>query len=428
MSLYGLLTTGASGMSAQSTLLSTVADNVANIDTTGYKDAETQFSSLVLNSGASNYQSGSVLTETTVSINAQGSITSTSSPTDLAIQGNGFFVVQGPNGTPVLTRAGSFTENASGNLVNAAGYTLLGYASGTTGVSNGYTGLVPVNLSKAGLTATPTTAGKLYVNLPSNSTAVTVANDLPSNNLVSATPTDKTSVVTYDDLGNQVTLDVYLTYTGQDNNGPSGATESNWEVDVFNAADAAKGGGFPYTSGPLTTTTTLNFDPTTGNLNSASPTSLSVPIPNGGTMTLDMSQTTQLATGYTVLTASANGNASSAVSSFTVGADGTVSALYQNGKSTALYTVPLANVVSPDKMTVISGNAFEPGLNSGTVQIGTAGVAGYGSIESGALESSTVDLSNELTNMIAAQNNYQANSKVFQTGSQLLQVLIGLER
>ncbi|MGO9485163.1 MAG: flagellar hook protein FlgE [Rhodomicrobium sp.] len=426
MSLYGLLTTGASGMSAQSTLLSTVADNVANIDTTGYKDAETQFSSLVLNSGASNYQSGSVLTETTVSISAQGSITSTSSPTDLAIQGNGFFVVQGPNGTPVLTRAGSFTENASGNLVNAAGYTLLGYASGTSGVANGYTGLVPVNLSKAGLTATPTSSGQLYLNLPSNSTPVTVANDLPSSNLASATPTDKTSMVTYDDLGNQVTLDVYLTNTGQDTNGPGGATESNWEVDVYNAADATNG-GFPYTSGPLVTQT-LNFDPTTGNLNSASPTSLSVPIPNGGTMTLDMSQTTQLATGYTVLTASANGNASSAVSSFTVGADGTVSALYQNGKSTSLYSVPLANVISPDKMTVISGNAFEPGLNSGTVQIGTAGVAGYGSIESGALESSTVDLSNELTNMIAAQNNYQANSKVFQTGSQLLQVLIGLDR
>ena len=143
-------------------------------------------------------------------------------------------------------------------------------------------------------------------------------------------------------------------------------------------------------------------------------------------MTLDMAQTTQLATSYTVLTASANGNAPSQVAGFNISNSGTVSVAYQNGSSAPVYTIPLATVTSPDKMTVISGNAYEPGLQSGAAQIGTAASGGLGSIESSTLEASTVDLASQLTTMIAAQNDYQANSKVFQTGSTLLQVLINL--
>ena len=139
-----------------------------------------------------------------------------------------------------------------------------------------------------------------------------------------------------------------------------------------------------------------------------------------------MSQTTQLATSYTVLDASTNGNAPSAVTSVSVGSDGTLSAVYASGASAAAYTIPLATVTSPDSMQQISGDAFEPGINSGAAQIGTGGSAGFGTIQSSALEASTVDLTTELTSMIAAQNNYQANSKVFTTGSQLLQVLINL--
>ena len=106
--------------------------------------------------------------------------------------------------------------------------------------------------------------------------------------------------------------------------------------------------------------------------------------------------------------------------------NGTVSVVYQNGSSASVYTVPVATVPSPDKMTVISGNAYVPGLQSGTAQIGVAGSGGLGTVQSSMQEASTVDLATELTSMIAAQNNYQADSKVFTTGSQLLQVLINL--
>jgi flagellar hook protein FlgE len=143
-------------------------------------------------------------------------------------------------------------------------------------------------------------------------------------------------------------------------------------------------------------------------------------------MVLDMSQTTQLATNFTVVGATANGVAPSQVGNVSIGNDGTLSAVYQNGTIAPAFTIPLATVASPDNMTLISGTAYEPNLASGGVQIGKAGAAGLGSIQSSALEKSTVDLASELTTMIEAQNDYQANSKVFQTGSQLLSVLINL--
>ncbi len=241
---------------------------------------------------------------------------------------------------------------------------------------------------------------------------------MPSTNpATGATYTEKTSLSAYDNLGNQVTLDVYLSNVSTTGNAPS------WEVDVFDASTATNG-GFPYTSGPLTTQT-LTFDPTTGALTSGSP--ISIAIPNGKTMSLDMSQSTQLATSYTILQASTNGNAPSQVSNISIGTDGTLSTVYQNGATIQQYKIPLATVVSPDSMTAVTGNAYEPNTSSGAAQIGKAGLGGVGKIASNALESSTVDLSTELTKMIAAQNNYQANSKVFQTGSQLLQVLISIE-
>jgi flagellar hook protein FlgE len=116
MSLYGVMRTGGSGMNAQSNKLSTVADNIANVNTTGYKRASTEFSSLVLQSGTGNYNSGSVETHVRYAISDPGTLNFTTSATDLAIQGNGFFVVNDARGTPFLTRAGSFVPDGQGNL------------------------------------------------------------------------------------------------------------------------------------------------------------------------------------------------------------------------------------------------------------------------------------------------------------------------
>jgi len=416
MSLYSILSTGVSGMGAQSNKLGTIADNVANSGTVGYKRASTDFSSFVLDAGATNYTSGDVVSNVKYAVDQQGTLTYTSSPTDLAIQGNGFLVVSDSNNVPYLTRAGAFNVDArSGDLVNTGGYTLLGYpisTSGTGGVVNGTAGLKPINVSGMNLRATPSTSGSFLVNLPTNATAV--SGDTPADNKADSTYTDKSSVVAYDNAGNQVTLDVYMTKTAAD----------TWQVAVFNQADAPSSGSFPYSSGPLVTQT-LTFD-SLGNL-SSSP-SLSVAVPNGQTLKFDLTGTTELAADYTPLNVAVNGNAPSTVSGVVIDSTGTVYATYTNGSRAAAFRIPLATVPSPDNMTPVSGNAYLTTPQSGTMQLGFPQSAGRGALVSGALEQSNVDMASELTGMIVAQRDYTANSKVVQTGADLLDVLMSLKR
>ena len=131
MSLYGMMRTGGSGMNAQANRLGTVAENIANANTTGYKRASTEFSSMILPSSNGSYNSGGVETKVRYNISAEGAKTYTTSGSDLAIDGGGFFIVEGANGQEFLTRAGAFTQDGDGNLVNSAGYSLLGYEYGT---------------------------------------------------------------------------------------------------------------------------------------------------------------------------------------------------------------------------------------------------------------------------------------------------------
>jgi flagellar hook protein FlgE len=420
MSLYGMITTSASGMAAQANRLSTVSDNIANVDTVGYKRASTDFSTLLLaSSSVSEYASGSVNTHVTYGVGQQGQLQYTTSSTDLALQGNGFFVVGGSSGQSYLTRAGSFVQDNTGHLVNAAGYQLMGYslANGATPpiTANGTFGMTPVDIGNLSLQATPSTTGQLFMNLDSNATVV-AAGSLPSTNSPTATFTSKTSLVTFDDLGNTVKLDIYATKTATD----------TWEIAAYNQADATSG-GFPYASSALAVQT-LTFDPNNGQLAAASANSISVPIPGGQTLNLDMSQTSQLASAFAVETGSANGNAPSSVNSVSIAPDGTLSVVYANGTKVPTYKIALVNVASPDNLTSLAGNVYTPSNNSGSIEVGFAGQLGLGTIMSGALEQSTVDIATELTTMIDASKNYTSNSKVFETGTNMMDVLNNLVR
>jgi flagellar hook protein FlgE len=411
-----ILNTSVSGMLADSNWLSSISQNVANANTTGYKNVETDFSTLVDQIANGDADFGGVSTSQ-VSLNSlQGNVVSSSTSTNLAVQGSGFFVVSDASGALYLTRNGSFTPDASGNLVNSAGYYLMG-ANVQNGVSplaaNSLTGLQKVNVVNAGQTATATTSGSLTANLPSTATPVAPA-DLPSADTADSTYTEATSLVVYDNLGGAHTINLYFTNTGS----------NTWEVDAFDASKASPSGGFPYSSGPLATQT-LTFDPTTGALSSGSP--LSFTVPNGQTMNLDLSGMTQLAAAFNVTAATANGNAPSGISGVSVATNGTLTFNYANGTSSAAYDIPLANVVSPDNLASVNGGAYLQTSASGPVYLGTAGGAGFGSIEASSLESSTVDLATELTEMIQAQSAYEANSKVFQTGADILDVLNGLK-
>ena len=421
MSLYGMMRTGVSGMNAQSSKLSAVSDNIANSDTTGYKEADTQFSTLVLPDTGSSYASGSVNAKTRYKIADQGDLQATTSNTDLAIKGDGFFVVQDANGQQLLTRAGSFVPDGSGNLVNASGFTLLGYdySSGAPSVTaNGYAGLVPVNVDQSNISATASTSGVFTSNLPSGATAVAAA-DLPSANGATADYSAKTSLVAYDNLGNQKLIDLYFTKTA----------DNQWEVAAFDKNGAGAGAAFPYAAGALLGTAQLDFDPANGKLSGTSPdSSLSLTVPGGQPMTIDLAQMTQLAADFDPTTAKVNGNGPSKMTGVTIGTDGVVSAQYDDGTVTPIYQIALADVPSPDNLEPLPGNVYLPTLKSGDVQIGFAGSGSLGSINSGALESSNVDLGTQLTEMISAQRSYTANSKVFQTGSDLLNILVNLQR
>ncbi|MEZ2126652.1 MULTISPECIES: flagellar hook protein FlgE [unclassified Sinorhizobium] len=432
MSIFGSMKTAVSGMSAQANRLSTVSDNIANSNTTGYKAVSTSFSSLVLSSSSGNYNSGGVQTTVRQAISQQGDISYTTSEYDLAISGDGFFIVQGADGTPVLTRAGDFSVDDEGNLVNSAGFTLMGYSydSGAPSVVvNGFDGLVPVNVNQSGLSAIASTSAYFSGNLDSDAEVVSDPDVLPSANQASATVTDDTkkmSLVAYDSLGSTVQYDYYFTKTGVTTDASGAVTGSTWEVAVYRNADAASGGttSFPYSSDAVSVAT-LSFD-ADGNLTSATDTDIVDPT-TGKTITMDYSDFTQLASDFSA-TGSADGQAASSVSSVSIGTDGTVSVSYANGTTKALYQIPLATVASPDNLTLLSGNVYSANGESGVTVTGFPETNGLGSIQSGALESSNVDLASELTEMIEAQRSYTANSKVFQTGSDIMDVLVNLKR
>jgi len=404
------------GMTADTSWLSTISQNVANANTTGYKNTETEFSTLVDQASTTAYDANGVTTSVRNMNAAQGSIVGTSSVTDLAIQGNGFFVASDASGATYLTRSGSFVPDASGNLVNAAGYYLMGYnvQNGPADVvANSLSGMQVVNIAKAGEQAVATNSGTFSVTLPSTATAVAAAN-LPSTNSAGATYTEKSSLVAYNNLGGSQTVDLYMTKTAP----------NTWEVDAYDNSAAAAGGGFPYSSGPLATQT-LTFSPTNGQLTSSS--AFAIPIPNGLPMNLDLSGTAQLSAAYTVNAATTNGNAPNSMTGVTIASDGSLSFQFSDGTTAPGYEIPLANVASPDNLTSINGNVFQANINSGPAMVGIAGTAGLGAIDSSSLESSTVDLATELTDMIQAQSAYEANSKVFQTGASILDILNNLK-
>lgn len=428
MSLQGMMRTSTSGMNAQASRLSSISDNISNSSTTGYKGSSVSFSDLVLSSTGGNYASGSVNAITSYSISEQGALTSTTSATDLAIKGSGFFVVKDSGGSVFLTRDGSFKIDSSGELVNSSGFTLMGYSStdGSAAIVNGFSGLVPVKATQSGLQATPSTNGTVNANLDSRATAITTPvtpRDIganPASTVADVKYTSSTSVVTYDSLGNAVQLDLYYTKTA----------DNTWQVTAFNHANADSGSGsFPYAAGPIeTAAVNLVFDPTTGKLDPSSDKQISIPIPGGETVTLDMSTTTQFAYKFGVSSAKVDGNAPSTISSVSIGQTGKISAVYANGTTKDLYQIVLAKVQSPDNLTPVSGNAFALSDAAGTVVVGFGGDSNFGTINANQLEQSNVDVATQLTDMIESQRSYTANSKAFQTASDLMDVLVNLKR
>ncbi|MCQ1855252.1 flagellar hook protein FlgE [Neorhizobium galegae] len=430
MSIFGTMKTAVSGMNAQANRLGTVGDNIANSSTVGYKRSSTAFSTLVLPSTQGSYSSGGVETNVRYSIADQGGIQYTTSSTDLAIQGEGFFIVSDPNGTPYLTRAGAFVKDATGFLKNTAGFNLMGYPYGTNppaAVVNGFNGLEEININDFGMVSSPSTAGSFPANLDKGA-AVVPGPNRPGANAATAVITNKSSLTAYDHAGAKVLYDFYYT--------KATVSPDTWEVSVYRQ-DQSTNGGFPYTATApkvlVQQTVTLAFDPNTNKLTAASPKAITFVDPNDGatpaqSIAIDLSDMTQFATAFTPGKGIIDGNAPSPITDVEIGGDGLVTAVYQDGGRRPIYQVALATVPSIDNLLPQNGNVYLPTNDSGVVTIGFPQAGAFGQIYSGALESSNVDIASELTEMIESQRVYTANSKVFQTGSDLMDVLINLKR
>jgi flagellar hook protein FlgE len=432
MSISGMMRTSASGMAAQSSRLGTVSDNIANASTHGYKRAFTEFSTIVLESGSGAYVPGSVDTVVRYGISQQGGFDYTTSKTDLAIAGDGFLLVTDGSDATYLTRAGSFIKDDKGYLVNAAGYRLLGYpiVNGTAAASsNGTAGLEPINIGTMALEATPSTQGTFHANLPLDADINVDSTTFPSANDGTAAYSAKTSMTVIDNVGRERTLDVYYTKTA----------DNTWEMTVFDQS-LATNGGFPYgvAADPPLVTQTLVFDPSTGRLAAEVDDgggtmipqlmTIDIPVPNGATLVLNFSQSSELAKEFQVLAPEINGNTPSAVEGQEFDKDGTLYAVYGNGARVPIYRIPLATVPSPDNLTPGPGNVYSVSADSGNLQLGFPGQSQFGEVRTSQLEKSTVDTASELTTMIESQFAFTANSKVFQTGGELMEVLVNLKR
>jgi flagellar hook protein FlgE len=397
-----------SGLTASNSALDITSNNIANANTVGFKDSQAEFAD-VYASGAVNLNSSTsgegVRLVTAAQQFTQGNITTTSGALDLAISGNGFFTLNSANGN-VYTRNGQFSEDANGNVVSDTGQFLQVYPPLATGGFN--TGaLSNLNLNTAQSAPVATSTGNVILNLPSNATVPTQTPFDPTN---SATYNQSTSTTVYDSLGNSYPATFYFSQT---------ATPGLWDVNMTVNGTAV--GGVQTLQFSSTGAVTA---PANGNVTFAGydPTDGATPM----SMTFNFGQTTQYGTQFGVTSITQNGYTTGQLSTVSIDPTGIVSAVYTNGRSTQLGQLAIANFPNEQGLQQLGNTNWAQTFSSGTVVQGTAGSAGFGSIQSGALESSNVDLTTELVNMITEQRAFQANAQVITTADQMSQTVIGI--
>jgi flagellar hook protein FlgE len=398
-----------SGLTAATSELDVTSNNIANANTVGFKESRAEFAD-VFASGAVNLNTSQIGEGVRLAATAQqftqGNISTSGSNLDIAISGDGFFTLKDPSNGIVYTRNGQFSEDKNGNVVTATGQALQVYPPTTTGGFN--TGaLTNLNLQTAQSTPQATTAGTVVLNLPAGSKAPTGGPFDPTN---PATYNQSTSTTVYDSLGNAFPATFFFTQT---------ATPGQWNVNL-----------------------TVNnvLVPTTNTLQFSNAGAVTVPVggalnfpgftpPDGAAplnVTFNFGQSTQFGGGFGVTAITQNGFATGQLSTVSIDPTGVVSAVYTNGRSTQLGQLALANFPDPQGLKQLGDTNWAETFQSGAHISGTAGSAGFGSVQAGALEASNVDLTTELVNVITAQRAFQANAQVITASNQLSQTVINI--
>lgn len=439
MSIYGAMFSGVSGLNANSQAMGMISDNISNLNTIGYKHSQARFSTLVTTaSSMSKYAPGGVLTQPYQLVDRQGLLQASQSPTDLAVSGKGFFVVNTDStpagGSFLYTRAGQFSVDANGYLVSNGGHYLMGWPTlpdgsydvdqnGTADTSapdpTSLTNLQPIQVNSLSGTATPTSAVSLALNLPATA---------------AVSDTQNMTVLVYDSLGVGHNVNMQWTKTV--------ASPPTWQLQATSVTRADNGAaslqGATLAGMPLTLNTVVfNGDGTPA---SFTPTSLNIPAADWTTAAAasnisfslgsanQADGVTQFASNYSITSINQNGVTFGRFQSIDVTEDGSVNALFDNGGTRTIYKLPIATFANPSSMRPEAGNAWSHSVNAGNVFLNPAGTASAGKISPSSLESSTVDLGEEFTNMIITQRAYSASSRIITTADQMLEELVRIKR
>jgi flagellar hook protein FlgE len=464
MSINSAMLAGVSGLVANSSAMAAISSNISNVNTTGYKRTRTDFTRLVNAQGINtHYNAGGVTAAQRNLVRTQGDLAATGVTTDIALQGQGFFVVKTSKNDVLnpdrvnFTRVGSFTPNDDGDLVNQSGHYLQGWkvaADGTFKSSSGDLGLLEtVNLTDISGTATASTKATINGNLRASQSVqpaeATYAAGTPLNNMASGAvrPDVNWTFQIYDSRGGLKTFNVALLKSD---------TANQWHAEIYAADPSQINSGAPLTNGQIAVGT-LAFTPN-GKLDLvATSASLRDQLDIGafaagpaapGTVTwgvdtgiaaqkfsLEFGQAlgqlggiTQYDSPSTITSTSSDGSLYGDVANVEVDREGYVSALFTNGISRKIFKLPVATFINPDGLNAEPGGAYRESDASGTFNLKEAGTGGAGLIESSALESSTVDLALEFSNMIITQRAYSASSKIITTADEMLDELIRMKR
>ncbi|VAX33837.1 Flagellar hook protein FlgE [hydrothermal vent metagenome] len=406
-----------SGLNANGTSLSVIGDNIANMNTVGYKSSRVAFGDVLsqtITGTSGNSQIGRGVIVSDISpLFTQGSFETTASALDMAIDGDGFFMVK-ENNSNFYTRAGQFTLDKAGDLVTPDNLKVQGYLYDSGGNATGVVG----DISVASLNSAPhpTANAEFSVNLDSRD-SVTGPFD-PTN--TSGTSNFSTSMTVYDSLGNDHLLTTYFTKTAA----------NQWEANVVTVTD-------PATDPPTYSvigTQALQFDEN-GNLTTPDPPEFTDTFdfsPWGAdsaqNVKFDITGMSQYGADSATVFLSQDGFTSGSLKTLSVSEDGTITGIFTNGQTKPVARLALAKFTAPTELTKIGRNLYAESFSSGQPIIGEPGTAGIGRVLSSSLELSNVDLAEEFIKMIAAQRGFQANSRVITTTDDLLQEVVNLKR
>lgn len=437
MSITGAMFSGVSALNAHSNTLGIISDNISNLNTIGYKHTNARFSTLVTGSAvATKYAPGGVRSSPFQQVDRQGLLQASQNATDIAVTGPGFFVVNeasnpGVGDRYLYTRAGQFSVDANGFLINNGGFYLQGWpttpdgsfdvdqngvADASTPDPTSLNDLTAIQVTSLTSIATPTDSVQIGLNLP----ATAVVND-----------TQTMTVKIFDSLGidHNVALEWEKTV----------AAPATWTLSATGITQAADGSA---STAGLAFPITLDTVVFGGNGTPASftPTALAIPAvnwvtgANASSIAFDLGTAnqatgvTQGAGAFSLSFINQNGVPIGRFQSIEIGENGSVTALFDNGGRRSVFRLPIATFPNPNALQSVSGNAWAATETAGDQFLNQAGTGSAGSVSPSTLEASTVDLGEEFTNMIITQRAYTASSRIITTADQMLEELVRIKR